>query len=130
MDTGQIFGRSLSFPPRVGADGRLAWSVGEENIRESIRVILLTNLCERLRLPDFSGGLPQYLFEPNTVSTRHQIGERIKRALAAWEPRIAVEAVNVEVDPKDVQAAVATITYKLIATQKRERVSLSVALGS
>jgi phage baseplate assembly protein W len=130
MNASQIYGRSISFPPRVGADGRVAWSVGEENIRESIRVILLTNLRERLRLAEFGGGLSQFLFEPNTVATRHQIEERIKRALAAWEPRISVDGVNVEADPNDVQAAIATITYKLVATQKRERVSVSVTLAA
>jgi phage baseplate assembly protein W len=130
MNAGQIYGRSISFPPRVGADGRVAWSVGEENIRESIRVILLTNLRERLRRAEFGGGLAQFLFEPNTVATRHQIEERIKRALGAWEPRIAVDGVSVEADPEDAQATIATITYKLVATQKRERVSLSVTLSS
>jgi phage baseplate assembly protein W len=130
MNAGQIYGRSISFPPRVGADGRVAWSAGEENIRESIRVILLTNLRERLRLSDFGGGLAQFLFEPNNVATRHQIEERIKRALAAWEPRIAVDRVSVEADPEDAQSAIATITYKLVATQKRERVSLSVTLSN
>jgi phage baseplate assembly protein W len=130
MNPAQIYGRSISFPPRVGADGRLAWSVGEENIRESVRVILLTNLRERLRLAEFGGGLSQFLFEPNTVATRHQIGERIKRALAAWEPRVSVDGVSVDADPDDVQSAIATITYKLVATQKRERVSVSVTLGS
>jgi len=37
-----IFGKSLSFPPRVGADGRFVWSSGEDNVRESIAVILRT----------------------------------------------------------------------------------------
>ena len=48
-----IFGRSLSFPPRVGTDGRFVWSEGEANIRESIAVILKTNPAERVGLPDF-----------------------------------------------------------------------------
>ncbi len=42
---------------------------------------------------------------------------RIVRALAAWEPRIAVEAVDVEADPDDPEAAIATIRYTLVATQ-------------
>ena len=29
MDAGRIFGRGIAFPPRVGADGRVAWSEGE-----------------------------------------------------------------------------------------------------
>ncbi len=129
MDTGRLFGRGISFPPRVGSDGRVAWSEGEANVREAIRVILMTEQRERLMLSEFGGSLGLFLFEPNTVTTRHLIKDRIQKALARWEPRIEVEGVSVEEDPADTQAAVATITYKLIATQSRERVSVNVTLA-
>ena len=137
MDGGQLFGRGIAFPPRVGADGRIAWSSGEDNVREAIRIILMTEARERLRLPTFGGGLAAFLFEPNTASTRQLIRDRITRALEQWEPRILVDSVNVEADepdprtghPADPQAAIATITYRLVATQMLERVTLNVALG-
>ncbi len=128
MDKARIFGKGISFPPRVGSDGRVAWSEGEENIRESIRIILLTELRERLRVPEFGGGLRQFLFEPNTVGTRHMIQDRITKALESWEPRIQTETVSVDADPSDAESAIATITYKLVATQTMERVSLNVKL--
>lgn len=127
-DPGRLFGRGISFPPRVTANGHLAWSAGEENVRESIRIILLTGERERLRLPDFGGGLSRYLFEPNTSTTRQVIRDRIQRALTEWEPRIRVESVTVDPDPDDPEAAIATITYRLVATRVLERVSLNVAL--
>jgi phage baseplate assembly protein W len=127
-DPGQLFGRGIGFPPRITADGRLAWSSGEQNVRESIRIILLTAERERLRLGDFGGGLSRFLFEPNTSTTRQVIGDRIERALTEWEPRIRVESVTVEPDPEDPEAAIATITYRLVATRVLERVSLNVAL--
>lgn len=130
MDAGKIFGRGMSFPPRVGADGRVAWSEGESNVRESIRVILMTEQPERLRTPNFGGSLGQFLFEPNTVATRRSIQDRITKELAQWEPRISVESVSVDADTDDPTAAIAVITYKLIATQTVERVSLSVTLGT
>lgn len=128
IDAGKVFGRGISFPPRVDASGRIAWSEGEQNIRESIRVILLTDTRERINLPNFGGGLGQFLFEPNTVLTRHLIQDHITKALAAWEPRIRVESVDVVPDPADEEAAIATIVYQLVATLVRERVSLSVTL--
>ncbi len=128
-ERGRMFGRGMAFPPRVGSDGRVAWSEGETNVRESIQVILLTEQRERLLLPEFGGGLGPFLFEPNTVTTRHLIKDRILSALEQWEPRISVESVDVEPDPQDPEAAVATITYQLVATQTRERVSLGVTLA-
>jgi phage baseplate assembly protein W len=130
MDAGQVFGRGMSFPPRVGPDGHVMWSVGEVNIREAISLILLTDQRERLMLPQFGGTLGQFLFEPNTVTTRHLIEQRVAKALAQWEPRITVDAVDVQPDPNDPQAAIATISYTLVATQDRERVSVSVTLAS
>ena len=128
-NAGKIFGKGISFPPRIGADGRIVWSEGEENIRESIRVILMTELNERLHLPEFGGGLNRFLFEPNTATTRQLIRDRITKALARWEPRIAVQTVSVEPDAQDLQSAIATIYYKLVATQATERVSLTVTLN-
>jgi len=130
MTAGEVLGRGISFPPRVGADGRIAWSEGGQNIREAIQVVLKTELNERLQLAEFGAGLGRFLFEPNTTATRHVLQDRIARALAAWEPRIAVESVDVEEDPGDAEVAVATVEYTLVATQARERATISVALGA
>jgi uncharacterized protein len=130
IDSGKILGRGMSFPPRIGNDGRVAWSEGETNVREAVRVILMTEQRERLRLPEFGGSLGVFLFEPNTVTTRQLIKDRIGRALGRWEPRINVQSIDVDPDPADTQAVIATITYKLIATQVRERISLTVTLAS
>jgi phage baseplate assembly protein W len=129
-DVGKLFGRGIAFPPHIGANGQLAWSEGETNVRESIRIILQTEQQERVRLPSFGGGLNRYLFEPNTVSTRSAIQESIKNALIQWEPRIVVQTVAVDADPSDAQAVIVTITYRLIATQAIERVSLQVTLST
>jgi phage baseplate assembly protein W len=130
MDGGRLYGRGMSFPPRVGDDGRIAWSEGETNIREMIQVILRTQERERLNLPNFGAGLQRYLFEPNTVATRFQIEDRITKSLQLWEPRISLTDVTVEQDPSDAQAAIVSIEYKLVATQMKERINVSVKLGS
>lgn len=128
-DGARLYGRSMAFPPRV-VDGRIAWSDGEQNVRESIEIILKTELGERLRLPEFGGGMNEFLFEPNTVTTRQLIADRIAKCVTLWEPRVRVESVTVEENLDDPLAAVATLVYKLVATQSRERLTLNVALAS
>jgi hypothetical protein len=125
-----ILGRGLSFPPRVGADGRMCWSAGEDNIRETIIVILKTEPGERIALPDFGAGLGRFLFEPNTAGTHARISHAIAQALARWEPRIDVESVDVGADPDDPGAALGSIVYRLVATGARERLSLAVPLNA
>jgi phage baseplate assembly protein W len=128
MDAGQLFGRGIAFPPRV-VNGRVVWSEGEQNIREAIRIVLLTDERERIQLPEFGGTLRRFLFEPNTVATRHRIEDQINVALSRWEARIEVETIAVEPDADDPQTAIATITYRLVATEAVERVSLTVTLA-
>ena len=128
MDAGRLYGRGMAFPPHV-TDGRIAWSEGEANVRENIEIILRTEERERLNLPTFGGGLRRFLFEPNTVTTRFQIEDRIKRALQQWEPRVLVSSVDVEEDARDPYSAIATVHYQLVATRAAAQVSLRVRLG-
>lgn len=123
-----IFGQGLSFPPRVGADGRLAWSEGEENVRESIRVILMTEPSERLMREEFGCGLRRFLFEPNTVTTRTLIREQVVATIRRWEPRVAVEEVTVEADEEDPRLIGIQIHFRLVATQAVGRLGLTLEL--
>jgi len=125
-----IFGQGIAFPPRLDGYGRLAWSAGERNIRESIAVILKTNLRERIALPKFGAGLGGFLFEPNNAGTHARLAHAIETALGQWEPRIAVAQVDVVADPEAADSAVATIAYKLVATGAAEKVALSIPLGA
>ena len=129
MEASRVYGQGMAFPPRVQPDGSLAWSSGEDNVREAIRIVLMTEPGERLYLPDFGAGLGRFLFEPNIASTHTLIAERIQDALQAWEPRVRVESVEVAAAPADPQAAIATLSYRLVATQRQERVSLSVSVA-
>jgi phage baseplate assembly protein W len=126
MNESQWFGRGVGFPLRLTPEGRLAWSEGEGNVRESIRLILLTAQGERLRRPDFGAGLERFLFEPNVLGTWRQIEEVIRRQLARFEPRVQVETVRVAGDPNDPEAAIAELSFTLVATAQAGRMSLSI----
>ncbi len=129
IDPAQVYGRGIAFPPRLGADGRLAWSDGPQNVRESIQVILLTRLGERLLLGEFGTTLPDLLFEPNTVATRRLVQEHITIALKQWEPRVRVQSIEVEQDPGEPRAATATIHYRLVASQALDQTLVRLRFG-
>lgn len=129
MNAADIYGQGISFPPRLGADGRMAWSVGPDNIREAIAVILMTSRGERLMLADFGGSLRSFLFEPDTTATRRLVEEEIQKVLAVWEPRITVQSVDVSADPNDARAVVAVVQYQLVATQQSGQIAVQVQLG-
>lgn len=121
------FGKSLAFPPRVGANGRMLWSEGEDNIRELIAIILKTMQRERVQLPGFGANLGGYLFEPNNAGTHARIARDIEVALGQWEPRIALDDVAVAPDAGN---AVVTISYRLVASGAAESIAVAVPLGA
>jgi phage baseplate assembly protein W len=121
-------GQGLSFPPRVGPDGRLAWSAGEDNVRELIRVILMTEAGERLMRESFGGGLRQYLFEPNVPTTHQRIRSSIEQAIARWEPRVSVDDVAVDADSDDPQRVNINVQFRLVATQGAGTVNFTLQL--
>lgn len=122
------FGQGVAFPPRLGPDARVAFSAGPENVRDAIRVILLTEPGERLMLPAFGAGLGRYLFEPNTTTTHRAIEEAVTRALQRWEPRIELGEVAVMPDPDDARAALVSIRYRLVANRAEGRTTVQVRL--
>jgi phage baseplate assembly protein W len=99
-------------------------------VRESIRIVLMTD--QRERIPPAAirrHPAPLPLRARTRCATRRRIQDQISVALARWEPRVAVQSIEVEADANDRQAAVATIVYRLVATQSVERVSLKVTLA-
>ena len=130
QDPGTLFGRGMAFPPRVGADGRMAYSEGADNVAQSIMVILMTDQQERIMRPDFGAGLGKFLFQPNTAATHRLIEDRITVSLGRWEPRIALEGVDVGPDPKEPRRAIATIRYRLIATGVSQQLDLTVPVAA
>lgn len=96
-------GRGWRFPV-TPEEGDLLYEGGAEKIRQSIWIILDTERGERAMRPTFGCGLRRYLMKPNTTATRALIQYDVERALATWEPRIAVSAV--QVDPGDDPALV------------------------
>jgi uncharacterized protein len=123
-----LFGQGLAFPPRIGADGSLDWASGEENVRQSIRILLLTEPGERLMREAYGCGLRRFLFQTNTPATRQLISERITQAITRWEPRVALDSVEVEADADDERVVQVNIIFRLIANQSVERLGMSLQL--
>jgi hypothetical protein len=123
-------GQGISWPPRIDGDGRFLLSADADNVHESIQVILLTEPGERVRLPEFGAGLGRFLFEPNIPATHIAIARAIDLSLKHWEPRIRVAQVEVIADPTDSQAALATITNRLVSSGQQATMNLNVPVAS
>ncbi|WP_172330719.1 GPW/gp25 family protein [Mangrovicoccus sp. HB161399] len=110
-------------------EGGLAHPALEKSVRDQIRIILETAPGEMLLHPDFGAGLADLLHEPNTLTTRKRVHDRIARALALWEPRIAVEGIEVwELEDRPDTLRV-ELTYRLLRTGSGSRMLFDLAMG-
>jgi phage baseplate assembly protein W len=111
-----FLGSGLAFPPAADARGALAMVSYEEDIRQSIQIILATNPGERVMRPDFGAGLRDFVFEPADMTTINRVMTRVQEALIDFEPRITVQNVNVTIDPVTKSTLYISITYMVRAT--------------
>jgi len=89
-------GTGWKFPVQVSPPGQLTFSAGEQNVEDSIWIILATARGERQMLPRFGCGIHDLVFAPNNPATQGNVAHLVKDALTEWEPRIDVLDVNVD----------------------------------
>lgn len=92
-----FLGEGWAFPI-CAQNGSISSVALEEDIRQSILIILGTNRGERVMRPDFGAGLNTFVFEPVNETTKELIRTRVEEALIDWEPRIDVQQVRVTPD--------------------------------
>ncbi len=94
-----FLGNGCRFPVAVfGVTGRFAESAYEENIKESIYIIVMTRKGERVMRPDFGCDIHQFLFDTVDYTMLMRMQQAVREALIRWEPRI--EDIEVEVQDK------------------------------
>jgi hypothetical protein len=110
-----FLGIGWSFPVAETA-GQTAMAQYEEDVRQAILIVLLTNPGERVMRPTFGAGLNEFLFEPINSTTMATIGQRVEDSLIDWEPRIDVISVSVTPDSKNNATLSIDIQYRVRAT--------------
>lgn len=91
----EFLGRGWRFPPKVDATGALSWASGEEDVAQSVWIILATARGEREMRPTFGCGLYDTVFSPNSPASQGALAARVRQALVDWEPRIDVLEITV-----------------------------------
>ena len=111
-----FLGVGWGFPPRLDRSGEIVLARDEEDIRQSIWIILGTALGERVMRPDFGVGLKALVFEPVNTTTMAIVKRRVEEALITWEPRINVEEVRVNTDRSSRNKLLIGIDYRVRST--------------
>ncbi|MFT6270222.1 MAG: phage baseplate assembly protein W [Alphaproteobacteria bacterium] len=92
-----FLGKGWQFPPRFNAlNGQVAMAQGEQDIEDSLKILLGTTQGERFMVPNYGLNLQDQLFETFNVTARNLLKDKIKRTLLVYEPRINLLAVDLD----------------------------------
>jgi uncharacterized protein len=95
-DENHFLGSGWSFPVTFSVGNHQLNLTGyEQNINDSIQLILLTNLGERCLEPRFGSGLQQFFFRKMDETLKGEIADVVKYSLLHNEPRIKVQSIVV-----------------------------------
>ena len=92
----EFLGIGWQFPVKVNnLTGKILMSEYEEDIRESIWIILATSKGERVMHPEFGCGIHDFVFATLSMATVGLVESNVREALIRWEPRIDLDEVKV-----------------------------------
>lgn len=96
-DNQQFLGRGWGFPVSFGNQGRgVGMAEAEEDIRQSLNILLSTSLGERVLRPTFGWKRDALMFEPLSTSFGAYLAREIETAILFFEPRIELNRVDFE----------------------------------
>lgn len=114
-----VVGTGFSFPLGVDSSGSTAMTSDDENIRQSMMLILGTAPGERLLRPKFGCAIHDLLFEPNTAVTASKVEYEVKRALQENEPRVGDIEVRALVDEDEPSRMNVMVSYTIRHTNTK-----------
>jgi len=94
LATSDFRGTGWAFPVRVGA-GAIEAVSGDEDVRQSIHLILATAKGERVMRPDFGCGIHDLVFAAVNTQLIARVRREVEDALRTYEARIEVLRVAV-----------------------------------
>lgn len=121
-DENTFLGRGWSFPPVfTRGDHGVQMVEEEEDIKQSLIILLSTMKGERVMQPDYGANMEDLLFEPLNVSFAQRMSGQIERAILFFEPRIKTDDITYTQDNENGLVEI-RIDYTIIATNNRRNI--------
>ena len=125
----EFIGDGWRFPIQPDETGGLAYVGDDENVEQSLRILLLTDFGERVMRSDFGCRAPRLVFAPGSVQSLGLLETTIREAVRDWEPRIDIEDVRAEVDVEDDTRVTVNISYQVRQSNTRGNLVFPFYLG-
>jgi len=121
MSEKDFLGKGWSFPPSFQQGGTGVTIVKEEeDIKQSLQIILSTTPGERVMRPDFGCNMQDMVFEPINTSIITFMRDRIEKAILYFEPRIDLMRVEINTASVFEGLVLIEIDYSIRTTNSRQ----------
>lgn len=115
-----FLGKGWAFPPAFDLEEETALMVtAEDDIRESLYILLSTIPGERVMLPDYGCFLHEHVFDLMGETLFTQLQGLIEHAILFFEPRILVENIAIVVADSSEGRLEIRLDYRIIQTNTR-----------
>jgi len=112
----QELGKYLAFPFHIANDGKTAQiETVEQHIQEELIQLILTNIGERVFLPEFGAGVRRLVFKGVDETTNAMTKALISQSISKWlGQRITLQNLTVDFQNETIQI---TIQYRIAGTE-------------
>ncbi len=120
---GSFLGTGWAFPVAFDAATKgVAMASDEEDVRQSLEILLRTRPGERVMQPRYGCDIYRFVFDRLDANVVADLRDAIAQAILFFEPRVVLEDVRVDIaDPLGGRLRV-EIVYRIIATNNRANV--------
>jgi phage baseplate assembly protein W len=130
MSQSAFIGTGWRFPILPDETGGLGYVADDVNVEQSLHILLLTDVGQRVMRPDFGCKAPRLVFAPGSVQYLRLLETTIREAVRDWEPRVELEDVRAEVDPNEETRVIVSISYRVRQTNTRNNLVFPFYLGT
>ena len=130
MSNAKFLGRGWGFPILPNGTGGLSYIEGEAHIEQSLKILLMTALGERVMRPGFGCKAPSFVFAPGSDQYQRLLENSVREAVRNWEPRVELESVLAEAANGAENHIVVNITYKIRSSNARGNLVFPFYLGT
>ena len=115
-----FLGTGVTFPPQIDpATGRFKMSKGSQSVKESIYLILMTQVTERITRPDFGTRTASYVFMDVNLTELTMMKRDLEDSIMSQEPRVSDVEVSTQMQAQQGYILI-DIDYVLAETNERD----------
>lgn len=120
----------MKFPPQINpATGRFVTVEGEESVKQSIYMIMMTQKTERFIRPEYGSNLMNYTFVDTGITMLNIMSREISKDILSNEPR--VDDVDIDIDAASKEGClIINVRYRIRETNTYDNLVFPFYLDS